>query len=166
MKCYETHALNEFRAAGWIDENGKYCDEMQQLLCEGVIRLLKTFSDEGHSGSSSPYAINIFKRLANFEPIAPLTGEDWEWEEVSEGFFQNKRFSSVFKKKEGAYWNDGKIFWEWFKDENGKMIKSYFTSKDSFVYITFPFKKPEPEYVFVPTEEFPYKENIYDNRTK
>lgn len=163
MNNYETHALNEFRAAGWIDENGNYCDEMQQLLCEGVIRLLKIFSDEGHSGNSAPYAINLFKSLANFDPIAPLTGEDWEWIEVSEGLFQNKRLSSVFKKKKDdqPYWIDGKIFWEWQKGEDGKMFKRYFTSKDSFVYITFPFTKPEPEYVFVPSKEFPYKENIY-----
>lgn len=162
MSSLEEHALGEFRAAGWIDGNGEYSDEMQQLLCEGVLRLLKTFSDEGHSGSSAPYAINLFKKLAKFDPIVPLTGEEWEWEEVSEGEFQNKRFSAVFKKNDQAYWIEGKIFWEWHKGNDGKTFKSYFTSKDSFVDITFPFRKTDPEYVFVPTEEFPYEENIYE----
>jgi rubrerythrin len=121
MDTYTKHALMEFTAAGWLDNNGNYCDEMQQSMCEGVVRLLKTFSEEGHSGSSTTYAINLFKRLANLEPLAPLTGEDWEW----------------------------------YKNENGEMSKVYFTSKDSHVDITFPFTKPESEYVFSPTDEYP-----------
>ena len=40
--------------------------------------------------------------------------------------------------------------------ESGKVYKTYFTSKGSRVYITFPYTKPEhPEYVFSPTDEFP-----------
>lgn len=143
----------EFRAAGWCDENGKFDDEMQEAICKHVLELLKVFSDEGHSGSSAPYAINVFKTLAMFEPLVPLTGEDWEWTEVSDGTFQNKRCSHVFKQADRfdgqAYDIDGIIFYNWYKNENGEKIKSYFTGKESCVPITFP---------YIPTKE--YKEWI------
>ena len=48
------HAEREFRAAGWVDENGKFEDELQEMICKHVIDLLKVFSEEGHSGSSAP----------------------------------------------------------------------------------------------------------------
>ena len=83
MNNYEKHAWIEFRAAGWTGENGKFNDEMQELICKHVLKLLEVFHGEGHSGSSAPYAINLFEKLAKFEPVAPLTGEDWEWYEVS-----------------------------------------------------------------------------------
>lgn len=155
------HAQNEFVAAGWCDTNGVFKDEMQQAICEHVLKLLEVFSEEGHSGSSAPYAINLFSTLAKFKPIAPLTGEDWEWVDVAEyngsPLWQNKRCSSVFKDETGVYDIDGRVFWEWYRNsETGEVYKTYFTSKGSRVYITFPYTKPEhPEYVFSPTDEFP-----------
>jgi hypothetical protein len=169
MSNYKFHAMNEFRAAGWLDENDKYNDEMQEAICKHVLVLLDVFSYEGHSGSSAPYTINLFKKLASYEPIAPLTGEDWEWNEISDDrtngvtVYQNKRMSSVFKQSDRfngkAYWLDGKVFWEWVSFDDmydGEPFKSYYTAKDSSVVIDFPWVKPESsEYVFVPTKEFP-----------
>ena len=162
MSNYKFHAQQEFRAVGWVDENGKYTDEMQGWICDHVLALLDVFADEGHSGSSAPYTINVFSKLAKFEPIAPLTGEDWEWTDVSNGeMYQNNRMSSVFKdSKDGqAYWSDGRVFWEWYSApdiDEGKPFKSYFTSRDSRVSVTFPWTKPDKnEYVFVPTVEYP-----------
>jgi hypothetical protein len=169
MSNYKFHAMNEFRAAGWLDDNGKYCDEMQEAICNHVLALLDVFSDEGHSGSSAPYTIGVFSKLAKFEPIAPLTGEDWEWNEISDDrtngvtVYQNKRMGSVFKQSDRfngkAYWLDGKVFWEWVSFDDmydGAPFKSYYTGKDSLVAIEFPWVKPESsEYVFVPTKEFP-----------
>lgn len=150
MSNYETHALNEFRAAGWIDETDNYKDDMQKMICEHVLRLLHVFADEGHSGSSAPYAINMFEKLAKFEPLVPLTGEDWEWNDVSEYspgkvYFQNKRCSHVFKDETGAYDIQGKVFYDWI-DDDGDRFKSYYTSSDSRVYVTFPYT-PHTEYV-------------------
>jgi hypothetical protein len=145
-----SHAKEEFRAAGWTDENGQFNDEMQEAICNHVIKLLEVFSDEGHSGSSAPYAINLFNRLAKFEPIAPLTGEDWEWVETSRGVLQNKRASHVFKDIETgeAYDIDGKVFWEWAGTKE-EPYKSYYTCRESRVPVTFPYKVPEkPEYVY------------------
>ena len=153
MNNYEKHAWIEFRAAGWIDENDKFNDEMQELICKHVLKLLEVFDEEGHSGSSAPYAINLFEKLAKFEPVAPLTGEDWEWTNVSEYgggnngiLYQNKRCGHVFKDDDGAYDMDGVIFWEWFTDkETGEKFKSYFTGRESRVPVTFPYT-PKREY--------------------
>ena len=144
MSNLNKHAIAEFKAAGWLDETGAYVDEMQADICEHVLNLLRVFSDEGHSGSTAPYTVNLFKKLAMFEPITPLTGEESEWIEVSEGLFQNKRCSRVFKQADRfdgqPYDLDGKVF----REPNG----SCYTSKDSMVPITFPYT-PKTEYVDV-----------------
>jgi hypothetical protein len=147
MSNLRSHAMAEFRAAKFVDENGKYCDEMQEMICNHVMKLLDVFADEGHSGFTAPYAINMFKTLASFEPIVPLTGEDWEWTETSRGVWQNKRASHVFKDEDGkAYDINGKVFWEWSgtKDEP---YKSHYTCRESRVYVEFPYT-PKTEYVY------------------
>lgn len=151
MSNYKTHALNEFRAAKWVDANDKFIDGMQEMICNHVLKLLDVFANEGHSGSSATYAINMFEKLAKFEPLVPLTGEDWEWNEVSDGVFQNKRCSHVFKQADRfdgqPYDIEAVVFWEWFTDkESGEKFKSYYTSSDSFKSITFPYT-PKREYV-------------------
>lgn len=156
MNSYRTHAMREFRAAGWLNEDGTFKDQMQQAICGHVMKLLDVFAGEGHSGSSAPYAINLFKDLASFETIVPLTGEDFEWNDVGNGMWQNNRCSHVFKDEDGrAYDIEGKIFYDWherdaYPDEPeypGKhRYKSHFTSKDSRVFITFPYT-PKREYV-------------------
>jgi hypothetical protein len=126
MSNYRIHAMSEFRAAGWIDEDGNYIDEMQEAICKHILKLLEVFDGEGHSGSTAPYTINLFSKLAAFEPVVPITGEDWEWNEVEGGVYQNKRCGHVFKQ----------------------------AGSGSCVPITFPYV-PKREYVFAPTEEFP-----------
>lgn len=146
----ESHALTEFRAAGWMDENGKYNDEMQELICKQLLELLHLFSAHGHSGSSAPYALRLFDRLAKFEPIAPLTGEDWEWNEVSNDMLQNKRASHVFKDTDTGevYDINGKVFWEW-NGTREEPRKSYYTCRESRVPVTFPYTPPdEPIYEY------------------
>lgn len=140
------HAEMEFLAAGWMNEYGEYDDEMQEMICDNILELLRVFSDQGHSGSTAPYAVNIFKKLAMFEPLVPLTGEDWEWNKIGENYYQNKRCSHVFKEGDGAYDIEGRIFWEWFTDENGESYKAYYTSNGSRVPVTFPYT-PTREYV-------------------
>lgn len=155
----QSHADLEFRAAGWTNEDGTFKDEWQELLCNQVKELLTLFSEHGHSGSTAPYAVNLFKTLAMFEPIVPLTGEDWEWTELDyddDIKYQNKRCGHVFKDGQGrAYDSEGVIFYDWVErpleeDEEGypgtRRYKSHFTSIDSRVYIEFPYK-PERQYV-------------------
>lgn len=162
MSNLERHAHVEFRAAGWLDDDGKFKDEMQEAICNHVLALLKLFSDEGHSGSTAPYALKMFTTLANFEPLVPLTGEDWEWIEASEGVFQNKRCGRVFKQADRfdgqPYDIEGIVFYDWCErpldeDEEGypgtRRYKSSYTSKDSRVVITFPYT-PKTEYQETP----------------
>lgn len=154
---YREKAELEFKALGWIDENGKFKDDWQELVCQQVLELLDLFSSHGHSGSTAPYAIDLFSKLAKFEPLGPLTGEDWEWEQRDQMIgYQNKRLSRVFKDSiDGkAYDISGKVFWEWCEcplddEEEGypgiRRFKSYYTCRDSRVYIDFP---------YIPTQEY------------
>lgn len=153
--------FTEFRAAGWLNEDGTFKDEMQEMICTHVLKLLDVFRDEGHTGTTAPYTIDLFKKLASYEPLAPLTGEDWEWGDVrnygENPSWQNKRKSSVFKDSNGECYDiDGKVFWEWVRrpleeDEEGypgnKVYKSYYTCFESRVPVTFPYT-PKTEYVW------------------
>ena len=151
MSNLHKHALDEFRAAGWTDENGKFNDEMQEAICTHILKLLDVFADEGHSGTTAPYTVDVFKKLAMFEPLTPLTGEDWEWVDVSDmagsgKWYQNKRCGHVFKDDTGVYDSEGIIFYDWCKnEETGEKYKSYFTSRESRVPVTFPYT-PKTEY--------------------
>lgn len=155
----------EFKASGWLNDDGTFKDGMQEAICNHVLKLLEVFSDEGHSGTSAPYAVDLFSKLALFKPLVPLTGEDWEWYTICDDrtnnvtIHQNTRASNVFKQSDRydgkPYDIEGKVFWEWRKHpDDDTPFKSYFTSADSFVVIEFPYT-PEREYVFVPSEEFP-----------
>lgn len=134
---YEAHAEREFQALGWdFTEDGP-----NRWIRDNVLELLKAFSAQGHSGSSAPYAIGLFEKLARFEPLCPLTGAAEEWTEVSEGMWQNRRCSHVFKDSDGrAYDIDGKIF----REPNG----CCYTNLESRVYVEFPYT-PKREYVDV-----------------
>lgn len=135
---YRQHAEREFAAAGW-DES----DEMQQALCEHLLKLLDVFAEEGHSGTSATYTVEVFRKLALFKPIAPLTGQPDEWllvgEQNGQQLYQNTRCSHVFKEGNDAYDIDGRIFYEWRSDEDGAQFKSCFTNRDSRVSVTFPY---------------------------
>ncbi len=121
-------------------------DPFNNIMLESVMELIQTFSDQGHSGSSAPWCLDLFTQLALFKPLTPLTGADDEWNDISGDImdfsvklYQNNRFSRVFKDSEGkAYDTEGKVF----IDPNG----AYFTSRDSRVYITFPYT-PQTQYV-------------------
>lgn len=137
-----------------LGNNDPSGDSMDYHMREHIIKMVKAFSDEGHSGFSANYALSILKRVLAYKPLTPLTGEDSEWNHIyddSNGFpvYQNRRASNVFKNRDGAYWSDGRVFWSWMKDTDGQRFKSYYTSKDSAVPIeSFPWAMPDdPEYV-------------------
>jgi len=139
-----SYAESELNRIGLTDE-----DEYNGMMRKHILHMIKEFADEGHSGFSAQYAIDILSKLLSFKPLTPLTGEDDEWCDVSEysgtTTYQNKRCSSVFKEGEDgeAYNIDGKVFWEWYKDEDGNAFKSYYGCRDSRVPVTFPYTVPE-----------------------
>ena len=106
------HTERELHALGYF--NG---DEMNAAMAEAVLDLVRTFSSQGHSGFSAGFCRSLFDKVAAFEPLGPLTGEDSEWACVSEmsgeEMYQNKRCSHVFKGGDGiAYDIDGVVFEE------------------------------------------------------
>lgn len=123
-------------------------DSYNELIKEAVMELVELFGEQGHSGYSAPIVLDIFSRLANYKPLSPLTGEESEW---SESFFstgetqQNNRCFDVFRTNgdnSTAYTINGKYF----SKDGGK---TWFTSKDSHVHITFPYVPKEPERVIL-----------------
>lgn len=141
----EIHAERELRLAGWFDTDGFYSD----MLGHAVLRMVREFADEGHSGMSAGLAVSLFKEVASYKPLTPLTGEDHEWgppsEFVSSGARQNKRCSHVFKDADGrAYDIGGRVF----REPSG----TCYTSQDSRVYVEFPYT-PKTEYVDVPVSD-------------
>jgi hypothetical protein len=85
-----------------------------------IIALCEKFGNSGQSGGSAPYTASAIsqaiKKLCMFEVIAPLTGNDDEWFDVTEinngeSMYQNNRDSRVFKNgKDGkAYFIDAMI---------------------------------------------------------
>lgn len=134
------HANLEMQAA-WADDEGNY-DEMQQMVVDSLRELVTVFSEQGHSGFSANYVLNVFEKLARFEPITPLTGEDWEWCSLDyddDMAYQNKRDGRVFKRSDGtAYFTEGKVF----REPDG----CCYTNRDSRIEITFPYT-PKTEYV-------------------
>lgn len=134
------HAKKEL---GLIYDKGDLKLPYNRAAYDAVMELIKVFSKQGHSGFSAPYTINTFKKLAMFETLSPLTGEDDEWNNVSdkggEEQYQNKRNSAVFKDKKGAYYIDAVV---WVSKDGAS-----FTNRDSKLYISsFPFT-PKTFYV-------------------
>lgn len=132
-------------------------DEMNGMMRKHILHMVEEFADEGHSGFSASYALSILQKVLAYKPLSPLTGEDSEWNDMSDygrgdSLYQNNRRSSVFKEgKDGeAYDIDGKVFWDWYTDpKTGERTKSYYSCNESRTPVTFPYTVPEtPIYAY------------------
>lgn len=121
-------AERELRIAGF-DPDGE--DGPTKWTYDNVMELTRTFVGQGHSGSSAPMILEIFRRVASYEALTPLTGADDEWTDLGNGLFQNKRCFSVFKQDGDAYDDAGIVF----RHSDGRC----YTSKNSRVPVTFPY---------------------------
>ena len=111
MSTLTQHAIDELKIAGLFDKDSDY----DGMLGEAVLELIKVFAKQGHSGHSAPMVVYIFEKLANYQTITPLTGEDSEWNDaagLTDNTFQNNRNSAVFKdgKNGRAHYIDA-IIW-------------------------------------------------------
>ncbi len=156
------YARNELELAGWFDEDGFYGSDMGTA----VLELVEKFSAQDHSGTSAFICLDLFKKVANYEPLGPLTGNDDEWEDISDRFFVAKVLMKEKKKKSQVAHEivdqvnrdpgpSGKRYQNKrcarvFKDEDGRPYDSagilwrnnqgvIFRNKESRVYITFPY---------------------------
>ena len=88
-------------------------DELDQLMRDNVMQLVRVFAAQGHSGFSAHHCLWLFDKVARFDLTAPLTGAEDEWAEPfdSDGTQQNRRMGSVFRDKDGrAYHGDAYAF--------------------------------------------------------
>ena len=157
------HAERELSLIGY---DGK--DEYNNMAKAAIMELLATFANQRHSGFSASYVTDIFNKLARFETLSPLTGEENEWNDVTEmsgdrkTLFQNNRNSAVFKDDTRCYYINACL---WIED-NGNT----YANKKSRGYIkSFPFT-PKTFYVKVDkdnnildTEEYNKAKEYYNN---
>lgn len=123
--------LIEF-ADGELDRITKDSEGIQDVMNSNVLDIVRIFSEQGHSGFSASYAIAQIRRLLDWKPLTPLTGEEDEWNGR-----QNTRYSAVFRNEDGTAYNiEGKIF----TDNGGQ---SWYSCRESFVPVTFPYNVPE-----------------------
>lgn len=71
------------------------------MIDDHVLEIVKIFSEQGHSGSSAAYTINLINRLLSFEELAPLTNNPDEWYFVFDGMWQNRRNPAAFSTDGG-----------------------------------------------------------------
>ncbi len=131
-------AHDELDRCGFFNKDSDYGG----AVGEAVMALIRVFAAQKHSGTSASLVLSVFKDLARYEPLSPLSGADDEWIEVDPGLWQNRRCSRVFKEKDGiAYDIKGIVF----RDTDGIC----YTNSSSRVMVTFPYK-PETKIVDPP----------------
>lgn len=101
------HAMNELNRAGIGDEDADYGGD----LYDAVLELVTLFASQGHSGGSAYAVIEMFSKLARFEPLTDITSDPDEWtyvhdDEDGKPQYQNKRRSSSFSRDGGKTWYD------------------------------------------------------------
>lgn len=130
-----------------LDRLGKDKDGMQEMMNRDILEIIEKFGEQGHSGFSANYAIQVIERLLRWKPIKPLTGEDDEWSEAlsfKDLIRQNKRCSSVFKYEDGHCEDIDAII---VSDNGGH---TWYNSGKFRKTITFPYTPPiRPEEVYI-----------------
>ncbi len=97
------HAKLELEISGLFSEKGDFYNGMTG---KAVMELIEVFSNQGHSGMSAALVVDLFRKLALYEPLMPITGCDEEFNILNYGdniHAQNKRDSRIFKDKNGKY---------------------------------------------------------------
>jgi hypothetical protein len=164
----KSHAEREFLAAGYTPLNEKQEEDPNKWIQQNVLDLVSVFSTQGHSGMSAPYCINMFKTLASYKPLIPITGNDSEWGQPFDydETRQNKRLSSVFKcGKDGHPYYLDAIVW---RDQNdcgftGNVKDSNGNNISSAQNIRLPFT-PKTFYVDVIGTEWADKEETVEKK--
>lgn len=98
------HAEEEMRRVGLYDKDSDYDGKIP----EAVMKLIRPFAEEGHSGGSAGLTLEIFNCLARYKTLSPITNDPAEWTDVSghgspdgKPLWQNRRDSSFFSNDGG-----------------------------------------------------------------
>lgn len=97
------HAKRELRILGYTGEEP--ADSPDRWMYDHIIKMVETFSEEGHSGSSASYAIHVVSKLLQFKNVTPLTSDPEEWMEVSG--FMNGQATWQSRRRSDAFSHDG-----------------------------------------------------------
>lgn len=102
---FVTWAREEIRRAGLFDKESDY----DGMLGDELMKMVRTFSEAGHSGFSASIAASAFQQLAAWKPLTPLTSDRDEWQEVTPGppgVWQSRRAPSCFSNDGGRSYYD------------------------------------------------------------
>ena len=110
MSNLVAHAEEELRRAGLFDKDSDY----EGMIGEAVLKMVKGFAKEGHSGMSASWTLEIFNRVARWKTLTPITNDPSEWVEIgkemmptgSKTVWQNRRQSSLFSNDGGKTYYD------------------------------------------------------------
>lgn len=147
-----------------LDIMRKSVDKDDPLIIEPFVNdiknILDTFTNESYTGATAPLASVILtqtiKAILGYQVLSPLTGEDWEWTDISElhgsPLWQNVRDSGVFKDEEGNCTYSTSIVWV--ANESWDRFTGTLNGYSSSNYIKeFPFM---PKTFFVEVSREPY----------
>ena len=104
-------AVDEFKRLN-IDVNSND-DDIDVWGAKCVLELIDKFVEQGHSGFSASWTLEVFNKLASYKPLSDLTSDPDEWFEYCKGEYQNKRCPAVFTSDstfKTAYFLDGYVF--------------------------------------------------------
>lgn len=88
------HALRE------LDRIGETSHEPPSMR-DCVLQIVRTFSEQGHSGSSAAWLSAVLDKLLRYQPLAPITDDPVDWMEVTDGLWQCVRDGECFSKDGG-----------------------------------------------------------------
>lgn len=96
------HCERELRRAGLFDADSDY----DGAIGPAVMKLVRAFCGEGHSGGSAGITLAAFNRVINWKPLTPVTSDPSEWMEVGPMVWQNTRSPSCFSADGGKHYYD------------------------------------------------------------
>src|SRR3954447_9863908 len=87
--------------------NAEMTGKFPQDEIDSMMTILATFFNTWDSGGAVSVMIPVVERLLLGKPLSPLTGEDSEWQDMTEygvpehvtRLWQNVRYSAVFKEE-------------------------------------------------------------------
>lgn len=132
MPTMMEYAKKEMALAGYSGDNKR-----RLQLC--IYQLIQTFESQGHRNFETSFIVDIFQKLAQFQPISPLLGTDEEWIAYDKNTLQNVRCHTVFKKIDTGRAYDTNVYVA--RDAEGRCY-----STEVEYPVTFPYM-PHTEYV-------------------
>jgi hypothetical protein len=106
-----SYAQRELELAGWFKEDSDYAG----MVGPAVVKMVEQFAEEGHSGYSAGLCLALFKEVAAFKPLSPITNplDTGDFHDVSGPSgtpkmttLQSTRLSSLFSEDGGETWYD------------------------------------------------------------